>query len=513
MAKNYLSKVKENLNKDIAEFKSVKEDFISALKTSFEDINKSIKGTSENTAKLSGTISSVDTSGVKEVTKALEDNARAAERSQQAIKESNKALSEGVSVKPKVSIDTSSILSNVKGLSIGGIIANGLTSVLSSPDLQEPLNKLKASVSDTFGLLMGKGTNTEGESSSKNTEDSDRGGINGVFITGIETIIQLLEYLKPLAESIGGVVSSGFEVISNIVGIASEQFDKFCDSLSLALEYLKEHKLELFTVAALVGVLAAGIALYLVMQNLSAIATGVATGIMNIYAAAATIGASVTAAFGAVMAFLTSPIFIVTAAIMGIIVIIYALIKNWDNLKEAGANACEWIGEKVSNLANSIKEFFAPILDPILEKFNSIKEGISNAWDFICGLFNKVLKPNIKMPKIEVTGKFSLNPLQVPKFGIGWYQTGGIFTGPSVIGVGENGDEAVLPLSNKRRMKPFANAVASMMSLDTTSKATNNKGVTINIDNMSVRNDMDIKKIAEEINRLVARENRKLGII
>ena len=116
------------------------------------------------------------------------------------------------------------------------------------------------------------------------------------------------------------------------------------------------------------------------------------------------------------------------------------------------------------------------------------------------------------MPTIITTGKFSLNPLQVPKFDIGWHQAGGIFTGPSVIGVGENGDEAVLPLSNKRRMKPFANAVASMIGVDKPNQQAH-QGVTINIDNMSVRNDMDIKKIADEINRLSARENRKLGII
>ncbi|WP_300860177.1 hypothetical protein [uncultured Clostridium sp.] len=164
------------------------------------------------------------------------------------------------------------------------------------------------------------------------------------------------------------------------------------------------------------------------------------------------------------------------------------------------------IGTAVSNVFNGIVTTVRTIMD-------TAKNLVSNAFNAIKNIFSAVLKPNIKLPHINISGKFSLNPLQVPKFSIGWYQTGGIFTGPSVIGVGENGDEAVLPLSNKRRMKPFANAVASMMSLDTTSKATNNKGVTINIDNMSVRNDMDIKKIAEEINRLVARENRKLGII
>lgn len=34
----------------------------------------------------------------------------------------------------------------------------------------------------------------------------------------------------------------------------------------------------------------------------------------------------------------------------------------------------------------------------------------------------------------------------IPDFGVSWYKTGGIFSDPSVIGVGEAGSEAVVPL-------------------------------------------------------------------
>ncbi len=167
----------------------------------------------------------------------------------------------------------------------------------------------------------------------------------------------------------------------------------------------------------------------------------------------------------------------------------------------------------INGASKAIDNFGNTVASKFSNTMNSLVTSATDAFNKIANIFKKEIKMNIKLPVISVLGKFSGNPLQVPRFNLSWYKTGGIFTGPSVIGVGESGDEAVLPLSNKRRMKPFANAVASMMSLDTTSKASNNKGVTINIDNMSVRNDMDIKKIAEEINRLVARENRKLGII
>lgn len=167
----------------------------------------------------------------------------------------------------------------------------------------------------------------------------------------------------------------------------------------------------------------------------------------------------------------------------------------------------------IAESSNAIASFGATVVSTFSSTMNSLVTSATDTFNKVANIFKKEIKMNIKLPIISVSGAFSGNPLQVPRFNLSWYKTGGIFTGPSVIGVGEAGDEAVLPLSNKRRMKPFANAVASMMSLDTTSESANNKGVTINIDNMSVRNDMDIKKIANEINRLAARENRKLGII
>ena len=54
--------------------------------------------------------------------------------------------------------------------------------------------------------------------------------------------------------------------------------------------------------------------------------------------------------------------------------------------------------------------------------------------------------PDIKLPHFSVSGEFSLNPPSIPHFDVDWYKTGGVFDAPSVIGVGEAGPEAVLPL-------------------------------------------------------------------
>lgn len=48
-----------------------------------------------------------------------------------------------------------------------------------------------------------------------------------------------------------------------------------------------------------------------------------------------------------------------------------------------------------------------------------------------------------------------------PVFKPNWYKVGGLFNGASVIGVGEAGKEAVLPLENKRTMSMIANSIIS----------------------------------------------------
>lgn len=51
------------------------------------------------------------------------------------------------------------------------------------------------------------------------------------------------------------------------------------------------------------------------------------------------VAAAVTTAFGAAMAFLTSPIFLIALAIGAVIAIVILLIKHWDWVKEKGTRS------------------------------------------------------------------------------------------------------------------------------------------------------------------------------
>lgn len=157
---------------------------------------------------------------------------------------------------------------------------------------------------------------------------------------------------------------------------------------------------------------------------------------------------------------------------------------SWNALKSAISGAINGAKSIASGAVNAIKSTVTSV-------FNSVKSTVTNIWngiksaitkpveaakntvsgivEKIKGLFNFKLKfpeisiPKIPLPHFNISGSF--NPLkgEIPHIGIDWYATGGIFSGPSVIGVGEAGTEAVVPLSNKSRMAPFAKAVADFM--------------------------------------------------
>ena len=56
-----------------------------------------------------------------------------------------------------------------------------------------------------------------------------------------------------------------------------------------------------------------------------------------------------------------------------------------------------------------------------------------------------------------VGGKTTSTPVYSPR----WFAKGGLFNGAQVIGIGEAGSEAVLPLENPRTMKKIADSIVS----------------------------------------------------
>ena len=205
----------------------------------------------------------------------------------------------------------------------------------------------------------------------------------------------------------------------------------------------------------------------------------------------------------------------ISGAWEGIEGIINGVVNGIKSLVQIGFN---YVRNTVLNISGGIKNLVSNIWNGIKNTItNSIedaKNGVKSAIEKMKSFFNFSWSlPKIKLPHLSVSGSFSLNPLSVPKFGIDWYATGGIFTGPSVVGIGEAGDEAVLPLSNKGRMKPFAKAVAGFMPDGAGSDSEGTIIQNFNLSGMIVREEADIQRIAQELYKLQERNRRKRGVV
>ena len=192
------------------------------------------------------------------------------------------------------------------------------------------------------------------------------------------------------------------------------------------------------------------------------------------------------------------------------------LVNKWNEIKTSVTNKVTELKTNISNKWNEIKSTISGKAGDILDAITSPFE---DAWDFIQDIPGKISRafknmdlslPHIKLPHFSVYGKFSLDPPRVPSIGVRWYAKGGFFNSANVIGVGEAGREAVLPLENKRNMKPYAQAVASLMN-DFTGGGSGTYNINITQNN-TINSELDIKKISQELARETERECRKRGL-
>jgi len=140
---------------------------------------------------------------------------------------------------------------------------------------------------------------------------------------------------------------------------------------------------------------------------------------------------------------------------------------------------------KVTAAANGIKDkFLAPI--------NNLRDRIKAIVDKIKGFFNfKISKPHVPLPHFGISpAGWKVSDLlkgKIPRLSIKWYAQGGIVNGASLIGAGEAGSEAIVPLD------PFwkkMDQIAESRSGDITINVYASEGMDVNAVARAVKNEL-----------------------
>lgn len=130
---------------------------------------------------------------------------------------------------------------------------------------------------------------------------------------------------------------------------------------------------------------------------------------------------------------------------------------KWENI---GRDISNYIsGTMNSDISSALNSFVGTIRNSFSNMYDI---GYNAAQSLYSGM------KNVSMPTLSYrisewkthnlgNGKTSQTPVYSPN----WYATGGVFTKASVIGVGEAGQEAVLPLTNRKVMKSIADNIMS----------------------------------------------------
>ena len=142
---------------------------------------------------------------------------------------------------------------------------------------------------------------------------------------------------------------------------------------------------------------------------------------------------------------------------------------RWNESKDALSEANTWLGEKFQSGRDNVNSTFENVGSWFSDRWNDIQNALREIPNWFRNLFNDAMEnaksivrtgidrlksffnfnwslPKIKLPHFNISGSFSLMPPRIPSFSVDWYARGGVFNSPSIIGVGEAGQEAVMPL-------------------------------------------------------------------
>ena len=342
---------------------------------------------------------------------------------------------------------------------------------------------------------------------------------------------------------------------------------KFVDKLVSLIEWFSELSpgMQKFIGFALLFLGSIGPVVLAIGGFVSAIGTIITIGgtLVGSFGTMAAAGGIMATAISGAMAIITGPVGIVIGVIAGLVLAGYLLIKNWDKIASFAGTVKDKVVGAFSAIGDFIGSIFTSIWDTIVNNFDNIKKFIGDTLALIWGLITnpvgtlidivnknfgnvgkaitapiekakdaikkivekikdffsfKIEFPDVKIPGFNTDKKAKVvKTSKEPKSNTRFFAKGGLMSKPtefarsnktSFVG-GEAGNEGIVPLQGKH-MKPMAIAISEFLKANA-KQAASNTTTNINVASLVVREEADIRRIAEELERLTMRKNRLRG--
>lgn len=329
---------------------------------------------------------------------------------------------------------------------------------------------------------------------------------NGLKVVDQQTLNQANQFNDSLSD-IKTIAGTTFMTLgTQLAAYLAPALEKVAGLLGKLAGWLSNLSPQVLTIIAVIGGVVAAIAPLLLLAGAFASAIGAISSAMALF------GVTTTIALG--------PLALIVAAIAAVIAIGVLLYQNWDQIM-ARLNGLKkgmvlvWNGIKtqvttaVKNLVTMLKNDFNTIKTVATTVFNAVKNAIMNpikkAVEFVKTAIAKIkgffplsvgkIFSGLKLPHFKVTGGKAPWGIggkgSLPKFDVDWYARGAIFNSPNIIGVGEAGPEAVVPLDK------FWNKLDNMSS--------GGPNIVININGANA----SPTEIAEEVKKRLIRETNQ----